>query len=87
LAHGPSADEITSLSDASRHQAAQRRRRGGLMRRAIAISRRLLVCPRGTALVGFTSLMLLFAVAAVIMVGHAESPMDHGRDAKTTAAN
>jgi hypothetical protein len=57
------------------------------MRRAIAISRRLLVCPRGTALVGFTSLMLLFAVAAVIMVGHAESPMDHGRDAKTTAAN
>jgi hypothetical protein len=87
LAHGPSADEITSLSDASRHQTAQRRRRGGLMRRAIAISRRLLVCPRGTALVGFTSLMLLFAVAAVIMLGHADSPMDHGLNAKTTAAN
>jgi hypothetical protein len=85
LAHGPSADEITSLSDASRHQTAQRRR--GLMRRAIAISRRLLVCPRGTALVGFTSLMLLFAVAAVIMLGHADSPMDHGLNAKTTAAN
>ncbi len=57
------------------------------MRRAIAISRRLLVCPRGTALVGFTSLMLLFAVAAVIMLGHADSPMDHRLNAKTTAAN
>jgi hypothetical protein len=57
------------------------------MRRAIAISRRLLVCPRGTALVGYTSLMLLFAVAAVIMLSHADSHVDHGRDAKTTAAN
>ena len=57
------------------------------MRRAIAISRRLLVCPRGTVLVGYTSLMLLVAVAAIIMLGHVDSHADHAHNAKTTAAN
>jgi hypothetical protein len=87
LANASSADETSSLSDASRHRTAPRRRRGGLMRRAIAISRRLLVCPRGTVLVGYTSLMLLVAVAAIIMLGHVGSRADHAHDAKTTAAN
>lgn len=40
------------------------------MRRALAKSRRLLACVRGAALVGYTSLMLLFAVAAIAVVGH-----------------
>jgi hypothetical protein len=41
-----------------------------LMQRAIAVSRRLLACIRGAALVGYTSLMLLFAVAAIAVLGH-----------------
>jgi hypothetical protein len=55
--------------------------------RAIAISRRLLACPRGTVLVGYTSLMLLVAVAAIVMLGHADSPVERTAYEKTTAAN
>jgi hypothetical protein len=40
------------------------------MRRAIAASRRLLACIRGTALVGYSSLTLLFAIAAIALLGH-----------------
>jgi hypothetical protein len=57
------------------------------MRRAIAVSRRLLVCPRGTALVGYTSLVLLFAVAAVIMLGHTDGRLAQTRDAKNVSSN
>jgi hypothetical protein len=57
------------------------------MRRAIAVSRRLLVCPRGTALVGYTSLVLLFAVAAIIALGHADGRLAQTRDAKTVSSN
>jgi hypothetical protein len=62
-------------------------RRDDLMQRAIAVSRRLLVCPRGTALVGYTSLMLLFAVAALIVLGHADGRQALTRDAKTVSSN
>jgi hypothetical protein len=33
--------------------------------------RRLLFCRRGSALIGYTSLMLLLAVAAIAVLGHA----------------
>jgi hypothetical protein len=39
------------------------------MRRAIALSRRLLTCGRGSTLVGYSSLMLLFAIAAITVLG------------------
>jgi hypothetical protein len=49
------------------------------MRRTIAGSRRLLACHRGSALVGYTSLMLLFAVAAVAILGHASGGTEPAR--------
>ncbi len=39
------------------------------MRRPIALSRRLLTCVRGSTLVGYSSLMLLFAIAAITVLG------------------
>jgi hypothetical protein len=39
------------------------------MHRAIALSRRLLTCARGSTLVGYSSLMLLFAIAAITVLG------------------
>jgi hypothetical protein len=39
------------------------------MRRTIALSRRLLACVRGSTLVGYSSLMLLFAIAAITVLG------------------
>jgi hypothetical protein len=55
------------------------------MQRAIAGARRLLACARGAALVGYTSLMLLFAVAAVAMLGHASDGAKPVRNASTTS--
>ncbi len=52
------------------------------MQRAIAVARRLFACARGAALVGYTSLMLLFAVAAIAMLGHAS-----GSAKPTSSAN
>ena len=39
------------------------------MRRPIALARRLLACARGSTLVGYSSLMLLFAIAAITVLG------------------
>jgi hypothetical protein len=55
------------------------------MQRAIAGVRRLLACARGAALVGYTSLMLLFAVAAVAMLGYASGDAKPVRNASTTS--
>ena len=55
------------------------------MQRAIAGARRLLACARGAALVGYTSLMLLFAVAAVAMLGYASGGAKPVRNASTTS--
>jgi hypothetical protein len=55
------------------------------MQRAIDGARRLLACARGTAMVGYTSLMLLLAVAAVAMLGHASGGAKAVRNASTTS--
>ena len=39
------------------------------MQCTIALSRRLLACARGSTLVGYSSLMLLFAIAAIAVLG------------------
>lgn len=52
---------------------------------AIAASRRLLACVRGAAMVGYTSLMLLFAVAAITVLGHAGDVPKPSRDAIITS--
>lgn len=41
------------------------------MQRAITLPRRLLACRRGAALIGYTSLVLLLAIAAIAMLTHA----------------
>jgi len=48
---------------------------------AIATARRLLVCRRGSVLIGYTSLMLLFAIAAIAMLAHTG-----GRNQRTQSA-
>jgi hypothetical protein len=57
------------------------------MHRAIAAARRLLARARGAALVGYTSLMLLFAVAAVAMLGHASGSAKPTRNANITSSD
>lgn len=51
------------------------------MQHAVTVSRRLVFCQRGSALVGYTSLMLLFAVAAIAMLGHASGGAKPTRNA------
>jgi hypothetical protein len=53
---------------------------------AIAAARRLLSCVRGAALVGYTSLMLLTAVAAIAMLGHASGGAKPTRNANVTSS-
>ena len=57
------------------------------MQRAIAAARRLLSCARGGALVGYTSLMLLTAVAAIAMLGHANGGAKPTRNANVTSSD
>jgi hypothetical protein len=57
------------------------------MRPFITAIRRLLACPRGTALVGYTSLILLFAMAAVTMLGFSATGTDATRAGKATSAD
>jgi Flp pilus assembly pilin Flp len=57
------------------------------MQRAIAAARRLLRCARGATLVGYTSLMLLTAVAAIAMLGHASGGAKSSRNASVTASD
>jgi hypothetical protein len=46
------------------------------MLRIIALSRRLLACARGSTLVGYSSLMLLFALAAITVLGRVNADGD-----------
>jgi hypothetical protein len=57
------------------------------MQRAIAESRRLLACDRGSGLVGYTSLMLLFAVAAIAILGHASGGTEPARGPKIISSD
>jgi hypothetical protein len=57
------------------------------MQRAIAESRRLLACDRGSGLVGYTSLMLLFAVAAIAILGHASGGTEPARGSKIISSD
>jgi hypothetical protein len=57
------------------------------MQRALATTRRLLACDRGSALVGYTSLMLLFAVAAVAILGHASSGTEPARSSNIISSD
>jgi hypothetical protein len=57
------------------------------MQRAIAESRRFLACHRGSALVGYTSLMLLFAVAAIAILGHASGGTEPARATSVTSSD
>jgi Flp pilus assembly pilin Flp len=57
------------------------------MSHAIDAVRRLLACERGAALVGYTSLMLLFAVAAIAMLGHASGSAKPTGDAIITSSD
>jgi hypothetical protein len=57
------------------------------MQRPIAAARRLLACARGAALAGYTSLMLLFAVAAIATVGHASVGTKPTRNASITSSD
>ena len=57
------------------------------MQRAIAAARRLLGCARGAALVGYTSLMLLTAVAAIAMLGYASGSAKPTRNANVTSSD
>jgi hypothetical protein len=56
------------------------------MRWSLAIARRLLACPNGTALVGYTSLTLLLAVAAIALLAHADG-IERPPGAKATSSN
>jgi len=49
--------------------------------------RHLLSCPRGTALVGYTSLILLFAMAAVTVLGHLSAGPAQMRDGKAISTD
>jgi hypothetical protein len=57
------------------------------MQRAIATARRLFSRARGAALVGYTSLMLLFAVAAVAILGHASGSAKPTHNAGITSSD
>jgi Flp pilus assembly pilin Flp len=57
------------------------------MQRVIAAARRFLARARGAALVGYTSLMLLFAVAAVAMLGHTSGSAKPTRSANITSSD
>ncbi|MEA2802869.1 MAG: hypothetical protein QOG78_2218 [Rhodospirillaceae bacterium] len=57
------------------------------MQRAIAAARRLLSGARGGALVGYTSLMLLTAVAAIAMLGHASGGAKPTRNTYVTSSD
>jgi hypothetical protein len=57
------------------------------MQRTIAAARRLLGCARGSALMGYTSLMLLTAVAAIAMLGHPTGDAKPTRNAKVTSSD
>jgi hypothetical protein len=57
------------------------------MQRATAAARRLLARARSAALVGYTSLMLLFAVAAVAMLGHASGTAKSTRNTNITSSD
>jgi hypothetical protein len=57
------------------------------MQRAIAAARRLLSSARDAALVGYTSLMLLTAVAAIAMLGHASGGAKPARNANITSSD
>ena len=57
------------------------------MQRATAAARRLLSCARGAALVGYTSLMLLFAVAAIAVLGHSSNGAKSTRNANITSSD
>jgi hypothetical protein len=57
------------------------------MQRAIAAARRLLACARGGALVGYTSLMLLTAVAAIAMLGYASGSAKPTRNTNVTSSD
>jgi hypothetical protein len=57
------------------------------MRELVTALQRLLACPRGTALVGYTSLILLFAVAAITLLGHAGAGSDAMRGGKSISAD
>jgi uncharacterized membrane protein len=57
------------------------------MQWAIAAARRLLGCARGAALVGYTSLMLLFAVAAIAVLGHSSNGAKPMRNANITSSD
>jgi hypothetical protein len=57
------------------------------MQRAIAAARRLLSGARGGALVGYTSLMLLTAVAAIAMLWHASGGAKPTRNTYVTSSD
>jgi hypothetical protein len=57
------------------------------MQRAIAAARRLLCRARGGALVGYTSLMLLTAVAAIAMLGHSSGGAKPTRNANVISSD
>jgi hypothetical protein len=57
------------------------------MQRATAAARRLLSCARGSALVGYASLMLLFAVVAIAVLGHSSNGAKSTRNANITSSD
>ena len=57
------------------------------MLRATETARRLLSCARGAALVGYTSLMLLFAVAAIAVLGHSGNGAKPMRNADISSSD
>jgi hypothetical protein len=57
------------------------------MRRVLVSCRRLLACATGTALVGYTSLMLLFAIAAIAVLGQVNAVgTDQPRNARALSS-
>jgi hypothetical protein len=64
------------------HLPRHRRQRDDLMPRIIACGRRLLADRRGTALIGYSSLMLLVAIAAIAMLTQFRGGADLAPDSR-----
>lgn len=60
------------------------------MLRALAFGMRVITCQRGTTLVGYSSLALLVAIAAITLLGHADTEADgmsHQRTVRTPSSD
>ena len=56
------------------------------MLQAVALIIRVITCQRGSTLVGYSSLALLVAIAAIMLLGHADTEADGMSHQRTVRA-